>query len=164
MPQVASEIVIDAPAAAVFDYATTPANWPRFWPVTLGVSGDVNGPAAVGARWVEQVKIAFWRGEFHWEAAECARPTSFLMVGRSYGHGWPGKMFPSEEGRIRYALTETNGRTTFHRVMDYTDSTLVLKILDRLLMRRMMTRAIEQALGNLKSIMESGAARTGAHP
>jgi uncharacterized protein YndB with AHSA1/START domain len=160
MPQIVSEITIDAPAAAVFDFATTPANWPRFWPVTLGVSGDIDAPARAGAHWVEQVKISFWRGEFHWEAAECTRATHFVMVGRSYGHGW-AKVMPSEDGRIEYTLTETAGRTHFRRVMTYTDSNLLLKIMDALVMHRTMTRAIQQALGNLKSILESGVVAAG---
>jgi uncharacterized protein YndB with AHSA1/START domain len=161
MPEIIADVVINAPAAVVFDFATTPANWPRFWPITLSVTGDVKAPAAVGARWTEQVKISFWRGEFHWEAAACTRPTSFVMRGRSYGHGWLGKLLPSEPGRIAYTLTETDGRTHFHRVMDYPDANLFLKVLDVLVMRRAMTRAINQALEALKAIMESSTA--GAH-
>lgn len=157
MPEIVADIVIDAPAAAIFDFATTPANWPRFWPITLGVTGDVDGPAIVGARWTEQVKIAFWRGEFHWEATARTRPSSFEMRGTSQGHGWLGRLLPSETGRIAYTLTETAGRTHFHRVMDYPDPNLVLKILDALVMRRSMTRAINQALQTLKSLVESGA-------
>ena len=156
MPQVVSDIVIDAPAAAIFDFATTPANWPRFWPITLGVSGEVDAPAAIGAKWIEQVRIAFWRGEFHWEAAGCTPPTGFLMRGRWYGHGWLGRLAPSEPGQIAYTLTETAGRTHFHRVMDYPDPNFVVKLLDVLVMHRAMMRAIDQALQNLKTIMESG--------
>jgi uncharacterized membrane protein len=158
MPEIVTDIVINAPAAAIFDFATTPANWPRFWPITLSVSGDVSRPAVVGARWTEQVKISFWRGEFHWEAAAVTRPTSLTMQGRSQGRGWLGRLLPSEPGTIRYTLTEASGRTHFHRVMDYPDPNLVLKILDALVMKRTMTRAIGEALQNLKRIMESAPA------
>jgi uncharacterized protein YndB with AHSA1/START domain len=159
MPEIVADIVINAPAAAVLDFATTPANWPRFWPITLSVSGDVERPAAVGARWTEQVRIAFWRGEFHWQATERVDPTSFTMIGRSQGHGWLGRLLPSEPGRIAYTLTERGGQTHFHRVMDYPDPNLFLKLMDVLVMRRAMTRAIDTALHGLKAIMESAPAR-----
>ena len=155
MPTIVADVLINAPAAAVFDFATTPANWPRFWPITLGVSGDVDRPAAVGARWTEQVQISFWRGEFHWVAAERNRPVSFVMRGRSQGEGWAGKLLPSTTGQIAYTLTESAGRTHFHRVMEYPDPTLVLKVMDVLVMRRAMTRAINEALQALKTIVES---------
>jgi hypothetical protein len=158
MPQIVADIVINAPAAAILDFAATPANWPKFWPITLSVSGDVDRPATVGARWTEQVKISFWRGEFHWEAAALVFPTSFEMRGRSQGHGWLGKLLPSEPGRIAYTLTESAGSTHFHRVMDYPDPNLLLKVMDVLFMRRAMTRAINTALQALKTIMESAPA------
>lgn len=157
MPEIVADITINAPAAAIFDFATTPANWPRFWPITLGVSGDVSQPAVVGARWTEQVKISFWRGEFHWSATARTRPTSFEMQGTSQGHGFLGRLLPTGTGRIAYTLTETAGQTHFHRVMDYTDPNLLLKILDLLVMRRTMTRAINEALQRLKTLTESGA-------
>jgi uncharacterized protein YndB with AHSA1/START domain len=158
MPEIVTDIVINAPAAAVFDYATTPAHWPRFWPITLSVSGDVARPAAVGARWTEQVKVSFWRGEFHWEAAERTHPTRFVMRGQSQGHGWLGRLLPSEPGCITYTLTETAGRTHFHRVMDYADANAFVKLMDVLFMRRAMRRAIDEALHALKDIMESNGA------
>ena len=165
MPEIVTDIVINAPAAAVLDYATTPAHWPRFWPITLSVSGDVGSPAVVGARWIEQVKVSFWRGEFHWEAAERVQPTRFVMRGKSQGHGWVGRLLPSEPGSITYTLTETAGRTHFHRVMEYADANMLVKLMDVIFMRRAMRRAIDEALHALKDIMESGGATgTGTRP
>ena len=63
------------------------------------------------------------------------------------------------QGQIRYALTEQDGQTHFHRVMDYTEPNLVMRILDALIMRRKMTNVIHAALQKLKTILESAPGR-----
>jgi uncharacterized protein YndB with AHSA1/START domain len=163
MAEITAGIVINAPAALVFDYATTPANGPNFWPVTRVVSGDVDTPAQMGARWTEQVKISIWRGEFFWEAAECTRPRTFLMRGTSQTLGFAASLMPRAAGQIAYTLTETNGQTHFLRVMNYEEPTVILKLLGILVMRRAMRKTIHQALQNLKTIVEAMPA-SGARP
>jgi uncharacterized protein YndB with AHSA1/START domain len=154
VPRVETEIEIAVPPATVFDYATTPANWPKFWAITEGVSGEVDRPATVGARWIERVHLPVWKGEFHWEAVECDRPGHFLMRGSSHTDGPLGRLLKSEPGEIRYTLTATPGGTRFRRAMDYPSPPLLLRPWDALVSRPVMRRAIERALARLKQILE----------
>ena len=60
MPEIVVHVVIKAPAVDVFEYATTPENWPKFWPVTRRVEGQTKVSPPIGAKWTEFVKIGFW--------------------------------------------------------------------------------------------------------
>lgn len=46
-----TSVLIRRPSAEVFDYVTTPANWPRWHPSSLAVSGATDHPLRVGVRW-----------------------------------------------------------------------------------------------------------------
>ena len=55
----------------VFDFVTTPANWPKFWPLTIRVEGAIEAPLILGAQCIEHVWVRPWRGRFTpWTASE----------------------------------------------------------------------------------------------
>jgi len=46
--RIANEIVIARPPQQVYDYVTTPANWPRWHPSSLAVRGATDHPLVLG--------------------------------------------------------------------------------------------------------------------
>jgi uncharacterized protein YndB with AHSA1/START domain len=155
MPEIVVDVVIKAPAMTVFHFATTPRNWPRFWPVTLAVSGDVNVSPPVGATWSERVKIWLWTGDFHWKTVATSPPTLFeIECTKKKGFGLLGRVAGRTTGRIRYSLTEQDGQTTFHRVLNYEESRLVGKVIDFLITRWFLTMVARRALSTLARILD----------
>ncbi len=154
---IVADIVIDAPAAVVFDFATTPANWPLFWPVTKRVSGDVQKSPPVGAKWTEHVEIAGWAGDFFWHTVSTAPPHTFEMHCWSEGTNWYSRLAGRSNGQIRYFMMTERGATYFLRVMHYTEPNWFMRLIDVLVLRRIMRNNIHAALAKLKTIMETRA-------
>nr|BBH87772.1 hypothetical protein KTC_25230 [Thermosporothrix sp. COM3] len=51
-----SVIQIKRPAAEIYDFVSTPANWPGLHPDTIAVGGDTNHSETIGSRFVEVVR------------------------------------------------------------------------------------------------------------
>ena len=45
----------------VFDFVTTPDNWPKFWPLTIRVEGAIAAPLPLGGQCIEHVWVGAWR-------------------------------------------------------------------------------------------------------
>ena len=149
------EVDIRAPAAEVFAFATTPRNWPLFWKLTVGVTGDVEQPLAVGHTCTEHVKVGFWNGFFLWHGDAQGPPHAFAMTATSRGGGPLGWLTSGIPVRITYALSEVDGTTHFRREMTYTQSHLLLELTDKLFMRRAITNQITAAMQKMKAILEA---------
>nr|UXE46108.1 hypothetical protein Hi04_10k_c5653_00023 [uncultured bacterium] len=150
-----AEVDIRAPVTEVFEFATTPRNWPLFWALTVGVTGDVEKSLAAGSRCTEHVRVAYWNGFFEWHGDSHVAPSSFAMTAISRGGGPLGWLTSGIPTRITYALTETDGTTHFRREMTYTQSHWLLELADKLFMRRAITNQIENALHKMTAIIEA---------
>jgi Polyketide cyclase / dehydrase and lipid transport len=162
MPEIKLQVVIERPAPIVFDFATTPKNWPRIWPVTLSVSGDIEVSPKPGAKWTEQVRLLIWRGELLWQAVDTNPPHRFVMGNTMRGFGFLGFLTRGTTGQITYALSESNGTTTLTRVLEYQVPGLIGKVVDTFFIRWLVTRIARKALAILKRTLESPACRNGA--
>lgn len=156
------QVVISRGASLVFDFATTPNNWPRIWPVTLDVSGDVESSPKVGDRWVERIRFVIFRGELLWHAIRTEPPHLFVMGNSARGFGLLGFLTRGTTGEITYELTERNGTTTLKRVLDYQVPGVIGKVIDTFLIRWLMTKVAHMALATLKKTLESAASPSGA--
>jgi hypothetical protein len=58
MTRIASTAVIYRPPDVVFDYVTTPGNWPDWHPSSLGVTGATDHPLEVGEQCTEHFRVA----------------------------------------------------------------------------------------------------------
>jgi uncharacterized protein YndB with AHSA1/START domain len=127
------EIVVDRPIAAVFAVATTVRRWPAWHPATLRVEildlragrppraereGDAwgadrsppnDGPARLGDRIVEHVRIADHEGSGTWTVTACEPPHRLVLDSTDAGIG---------HIRISYTVTEEPGGTRFVRELD----------------------------------------------
>jgi hypothetical protein len=162
MAKINVEVVITRDASFVFDFATTPKNWPRIWPVTLDVSGDIESSPKVGDRWVERIRFLITRGELLWHAIETKPPHLFVMGNSARGFGLLGFLTRGTTGQITYQLTERNGTTTLRRELDYQVPGLIGKVIDTFLIRWLMTKVAQKALATLKRTLESATSPHGA--
>ena len=66
MTRLYTTIQIQAPTERVFDYVTTPGNWPVWHPSSLGVSGATDHSLEPGERVTEGFLVAGRRGRVVW--------------------------------------------------------------------------------------------------
>lgn len=131
----------------MFDFVTTPANWPRWHPSSVRVTGDAGDPQTVGERCTEEFVVAGRRGSAEWVVLACERPRRWTIEARPPRGGW---------ARIEYALVEeSNGGTLFTRTMTYGMPNLLLGVLDVLVLRRRIAGESATAVENLRRVLEA---------
>src|SRR5690242_14933490 len=68
---------ISRPPSEVFDYVTTPGNWPRWHPSSLAVRGHTDHPLSLGEQVTEDFLVAGRRGTVVW-----------TVIGNQPGRHW----------------------------------------------------------------------------
>ncbi|MDN0073728.1 SRPBCC family protein [Crenobacter sp. SG2303] len=138
---------IGRPPDAVFDYVTTPGNWPRWHPSSLAVHGATDHPLRLGERVTEDYLVAGRRGQVVWTVIQYERPRLWVIVGRI--HGW-------QAGTVSYTLTPTSAGTRFDRVFVYGSApTPFYALLNQLVLRRRIEVESTTAVEHLKSALEA---------
>lgn len=139
-------VSIGKPNAAVFNYATTPANWPKWHPSSLHVSGATDHSLAVGEQVVEEYLVAGRHGHVTW-----------TVVKRDASWRWviEGEMEGRKVATITYTLTATAQGTLFERELTYRATPLWFSILNRLILRQRVEAESAEASQRLKLVLES---------
>lgn len=150
---VRTSAVIDRPPETVFAYVTTPANWPRWHPSSLGVQGQVDRPGQVGDRIGEDFRVAGVEGHAVWTVTVRNAPWRWSISGRT-GHGG--------HGTVTYRLRQVAGATEFIREFRYRRPNLLFAIVDAVWLNRRVIAESATATGNLKHRLEALPARTAA--
>lgn len=149
MTRIRSTVRIERPVERVFDYVTTPGNWPEWHPSSLGVSGATDHSLEPGEQVTEKFRAAGRRGSVVWTVRERVPPRRWVIEGLVEGGGG---------GTIAYTLTSHDGATTFERDFAYTMPNALLALLDRLVLRRRVETESAEALRRLKDVLERRAA------
>ena len=149
MTRIHKAIRIHTPTERVFEYATTPGNWPEWHPSSLGVSGATDHSLEPGEQVTEEFRVAGRRGRVIWTVREREAPRRWVI---------DGKVEDGGSGTITYTLTPDTGGTIFERELVYAMPNRVLALLDRLILRRRVAAESSQALGHLKTALERRAA------
>lgn len=136
----------------VFDFVTTPGNWPQWHPSSLGVRGATDHSLVTGEQVTESFQVAGRRGQVVWTAVERDAPHRWVIDGRIVGR--------DAGGVVAYTVRPDGDGTLFQREFTYPTPTLFFTIMDRLLVRRRVQRESEQAVQQLKALLETGASRT----
>jgi uncharacterized protein YndB with AHSA1/START domain len=145
MARIHTTIQIRKPIEDVFDYVTTPGNWPEWHPSSLGVSGATDHPLEVGEQVTEDFLVAGRRGHVVWTVCERQAPLRWVIEGKVEGGG---------EGRIAYTLTPGTDGTRFEREFVYTMPNPLLALLDRLVFQPRVEAESAEALRRLKQTLE----------
>ncbi|SEK01252.1 SRPBCC family protein [Paraburkholderia diazotrophica] len=143
--------LIARPSTAVFDYVTTPANWPAWHPSSLSVTGATDHSLAVGEQTTEEFRVAGRRGRVVWTVVERNRPDKWTIDGTIDGR---------PAGTVSYTLTPdvngTNG-TRFERTFVYRSPTLWFVLLNAALLRAKIQAESDEAVKRLKNALEQQA-------
>jgi polyketide cyclase/dehydrase/lipid transport protein len=145
MPVTNNSILIHKPIAAVFEYATTPGNWPKYHPNSLGVSGVTDRPVLVGDVTREHALLMGREGEGAWR-----------VVGRDAPHmvKWTISN-PGFKASLLYAFERKPGGTQFTRILAYNTPDLPDAVRARF--EQFMADESEKAVQNLKRVLEEPA-------
>ena len=130
----------------VFDYVTTPGNWPQWHPSSRSVSGATDHSLAVGEQVIEEYLVAGRNGKVVWTVSERTFPSRWVIEGEIENGGGSG-------GVIAYILTPQNGGTFFEREFVYKMPNFLLTLLDSLVIRRRIAAESTQALEQLKAVL-----------
>jgi hypothetical protein len=137
---------IRQPIQPLFDYITTPANWPHWHPSSLKVNGTADHPLQVGEQIIEEFLVAGRYGQVVWTVRDCLPPHRWVIEGEIIGS--------RSGGIITYTLTPRLESVTFEREFTYTLSNPFLDLLDWLLLRRRIQAESDEALRRLKTVLE----------
>jgi uncharacterized protein YndB with AHSA1/START domain len=144
MTRIYKTIRINAPIEQVFDYVTTPGNWPEWHPSSLGVSGATDHSLKPGEKVTEEYRVAGQRGRVVWTVRERVVPRRWVIDGQVESGG----------GGITYTLTPHENGTNFERDFVYTMPNKLLAMLDRLVLHRRVEAESAEALRRLKDVLE----------
>lgn len=146
MTRIFSATHIDKPIVQVFEYVTTPGNWPQWHPSSLGVSGATDHSLLMGEEVTEAFLVAGRRGHAVWTVTEREAPRRWVIEGQIVGR--------ESGGTVSYTLTSQDGGTLFEREFIYPAQGLLFRLLNTLFVRRRVQRESAKALQRLKAVLE----------
>jgi hypothetical protein len=115
----------------------------------LGVGGATDHSLEPGEEVTEEFQVAGRRGRVVWTVRERVAPRRWVIDGRVEGGGG---------GTITYTVTPHADGTTFERELVYSVPNPLLRLLDRLVLRRRIEAESAEALRRLKDLLERRAA------
>ncbi|MCW3482000.1 SRPBCC family protein [Neisseriaceae bacterium JH1-16] len=140
-------VEIARPDVAVYDYVTTPANWPHWHPSSLAVHGATDHPLQLGESVTEDYQVAGRRGQVVWTVTQRERPRHWVIAGKIKGR---------QAGTVSYTLTPTAGGTHFERVFVYGMApTPFYALLNQLILRQRIEAESTEAVRRLKTVLEA---------
>jgi uncharacterized protein YndB with AHSA1/START domain len=145
--RVVTRTTIARAQAEVFDYVTRPANWPKWHPSSLAVTGATDHSLNPGEQVTEDFVVAGRKGRAVWTVTARDPPRRWTIDGKTASGG---------RGTVTYVLAPVPGGTGFEREFIYRFPNLLLRILDKLVFRERIEEESSEALRRLKARMEAG--------
>lgn len=147
MSRIVSSTVIHQPIEHVWEYVTTPGNWPRWHPSSLAVTGAANHSLDLGEQVTEEFLVAGRLGRAVWTVIEREAPYRWVIRGEIAGNrGGAG---------VRYLLHQrTDGSTHFERELTYLLDNPLQRLLDRFFIRKSVERESAEAVDRLRRRLE----------
>lgn len=145
--RIVNTATIARPATVVFDYVSTPANWPNWHPSSLAVAGAADHPLLPGEHVTETFLVAGRRGEVVWTVVERQPPAAWMIEGSIDGR---------EAGTVRYTLAPVPEGTRFQREFSYAAPNLLFMLTNRLLLRARIEAESATAVARLRAVLEAG--------
>jgi len=141
---VETEIEINRPPQAVFDYVTTPALWHTWHPATVEVRDVPNRPLTTGETALELIAVAGRRDQALWTVQACVGPQRWEIVTDT----------DNGSAHIVYQVAPANGGSRFHRTLEFRSKRWPWRALDSTLTRWLLERQSAKALRKLKEVLE----------
>jgi len=147
MTRIYNSIQIRQPIEQVFEFITTPGNWPQWHPASVSVSENADHSFLPGEEVTENISVAGRRGQVTWLVQERSAPHRWVIDGTGKDGG---------RATITYTLTKQPDGTNFDRELVYTMPNPLMAVLDWLVIRSRMKADSAEALRRLKERLESG--------
>jgi hypothetical protein len=154
MTRMQHQIDIAGEPVAVLAYAASVSYWPDWHPSSLKIDGP-HGPLHAGARFEEDIHAGGRAGHLRWEVTE-------YLPGRR----WCARA-QSDQGlslRLTYESSAEAGGTRFVRTLEYRFDGLLMRLANRLLLKRRIERESAASMLALRDTTAQyiGAARASA--
>jgi uncharacterized protein YndB with AHSA1/START domain len=146
MTYIYSITTIHKPIKQVFDFVTTPDNWPAWHPSSLKVSGAIDHALVIGEQVTEEFLVAGRHGYVVWTVQERQPPYRWSIEGRITGS--------SDGGIVAYTLTPHSDGTTFEREFTYSFTSPLLRLIDWFIIRHRVQAESDEALRRLRKVLE----------
>jgi uncharacterized protein YndB with AHSA1/START domain len=150
-----NEITIARPPQHVYDYVTTPANWPRWHPSSIAVRGATDHSLVLGESVIEDFVVAGRRGTVTWTVIAREVPARWSIEGKN--------ATSRGGGTVTYTLRAADGGTRFTREFVYHMPNLLAAIINQLSLRERVAAESALAVSRLKVELEKSPAGN-AHP
>jgi hypothetical protein len=154
MTQLEYEAFIAAPIADIYEYAANPRNWVEWYPGTREVEHAPEGLPCVGDEWEESIKIAGMWMRFTWRATEVESPRAWTIEGSAKIQGPLKFAIDGGTATLRHRLEERESGTSYRREVTFRMSNPLLRLANRLVLKRKMDAELKGALQCLKRIVE----------
>lgn len=149
-----NEAVIARPPAVVFDYVSTPGNWPAWHPSSLGVKGATDHSLLPGERVTETFVVAGRSGVVIWTVTKRDAPRAWTIEGEIEGRK-AGTVAYTLTPALTPSLTPTEESTRFERDFIYQSPTLLFLLLNRMVLRPRIEAESTEAVRRLKATLEA---------
>ena len=136
---------------AVLAYASTATRWPEWHPSSLKVDGQ-SGPLYAGARFEEDIRAGGREGHLRWEVSE-------YLPGRRWSARARGDHGLSLV--VTYECEAFGDSTRFVRTLEYCFSGVLMRIANRLLLKRRIEHESAQSMLALREMAQKHLASTG---
>ena len=151
MTRIFSTAYIPHPVEEVYNFVTTPANWPSWHPSSLAVTGDADHSQEVGEQCTEEFLVAGRHGKAVWTVIERTFPSHWVINGIIEGR--------KSGGVVSYPVRSEGAGTRFEREFRYPRPSVLFALLDVLFIRRRVQAESDLALQQLKDVLAKQAAR-----
>lgn len=138
------EIDLSSPPEAALAYACTATLWPKWHPSSLAVRAQA-GPLPAGARFDEDIHAGGRPGHLTWE-----------VVAYVPGRRWQA-IAEGDRGLrlvLTYEVSPVEGGARFVRTLEYHLAGWILRLADRLVLRRRIERESAVSLRQLRDVVE----------
>lgn len=138
----------------VLAYASSASRWPEWHPSSLKVDA-ISGPLPAGSHFEEDIHAGGRPGHLSWDVVEYIP-----------GQRWQARAKDHSKGLhlvLTYECRATAGGTQFIRTLDYGFSGLLMRVLNRLILRRRIDRESAESLRILRTMAEQVLAPEGSH-
>ena len=152
MTRIFATTYIARPVEEVYNYVTTPGNWPSWHPSSIAVTGDADHPQEIGEQCTEEFMVAGRHGKAVWTVTDREYPSRWVISGVIEGS--------RSGGVVSYTLHSEENGTRFERTFTYPRPSLLFAILDILLIRRRVQAESNLAVQQLKDVLAKQAARS----
>jgi uncharacterized protein YndB with AHSA1/START domain len=153
--RIVTAVDIGRPVERVFEYVTTPANWPRWHPASLRVLGATDHSLLVGEQVTEEFRVAGQPGSAVWTVRERQAPHRWVIDGASEN---------GNQATITYTLTAHDGGTHFQRELAFAEVRSRDGAMDLAELGRHVEEESAAALRRLKEVLEAEGERGASAP